>query len=354
MSIRIGVVSFAHYHANFWSDAFVRDPRAELTGIWDADTNRGTAAAGRYGTTFFDDLGALLDRVDAVAICSETAKHRELIEAAAARGKHVLCEKPIATTLADADAIADAVKTAGIVFMQSFPKRFDPVNHELKALVDSGAFGKLWLVRVRHGHRHGLDEEFTRGWWADPALSGGGTLIDEGVHAADFLRWFFGEPESVQATISSAALGLAVDDTAVAVFRWADGLLGEVATGWMFQAADTSIEIYGTKGSALLSGVDIASRDVSGNGAFLRVLLDGARERRWAVSETVPQFVRGEFHHQNAYAFVESLSSGRPPPIGLADGRGALAMIVAAYAAARTGSTVSIADFSQEASTETA
>jgi myo-inositol 2-dehydrogenase/D-chiro-inositol 1-dehydrogenase len=347
MSIRIGVLSFAHYHANFWSDAFLRDPRAELAGVWDADAARGRAAAERYGAEFVGDLDALLDRVDAVAICSETAKHRALIEAACARGRHVLCEKPIAATLADADAIAHAVKAAGIVFMQSFPKRFDPVNHELKALVDSGAFGKLWLVRVRHGHRHGLDQEFTRGWWADPALSGGGTLIDEGVHAADFLRWLFGEPESVQAAISSAALGLAVDDTAVAVFRWADGLLGEVATGWMFQAADTSIEIYGTMGAALLSGVDIASRDVLGNGPHLRVLLEGAPERRWQVSETVPQFVRGEFHHQNAYAFVESLANGTPPPIGLADGRGALAMILAAYAAARSGGTVDIAEFSR-------
>lgn len=342
--IRVGVVSFAHYHANFWSEAFRDDPRADFAGIWDADPVRGEEAAGRCGVPFVADLDALLDRVDAVAITSETSEHRPLIERAAARGRHVLCEKPIATTLAEADAIAAAVTEAGIVFMQSFPKRFDPVNHEVRRLLTEGVLGKLWLVRVRHGHRHGLSEEFTRGWWADPALSGGGTLIDEGVHAADFLRWLFGEPETVQATLSHA-LGLAVEDAAVAVFRWADGLVGEVATGWMFHAADTSIEIYGTEGSILLSGVDIASRDVAGNPAYLRVATTRDGERRWTISPTVPRFVEGQFHHQNALAFVDSLVDGKTPPIGLADGRGALAMVLAAYEAARRGATVRLADF---------
>ena len=342
--IHVGVLSFAHYHANFWSESFRDDPRVDFVGIWDADPRRGQDAAARFGVPFFDDLNRLLEVSDAVAITSETAQHRPLVERAAARGRHILCEKPIATTLADADAIAVAVARAGIIFMQSFPKRFDPVNHEIRALLAEGALGKIWFVRVRHGHRHGLSEEFIRGWWADPARSGGGTLIDEGVHAADFLRWLFGDPDSVQATLSHT-LGLAVDDCAVAAFHWADGLVGEIATGWMFHAADTSIEIYGIGGSILLSGVDIASRDVAGNSPWLRVLTERDAERRWRVSPTAPRFVEGQFHHQNALAFVDSLAENKPPPIGLAEGRGALRMILAAYEAARRGATVRLAEF---------
>ena len=256
--IRVGILSFAHYHANFWAEALNDDPRAMLAGIWDADTARGKEAAARFGAPFFQDIDALLAAVDAVAVTSETAEHRRLIELAAKRGRHVLCEKPIATSLTDADAIGAAVTSAGVTFMQSFPKRFDPVNHEIRRLLDAKALGRLWLVRVRHGHRHGLSSDFTRGWWSNPVLSGGGTLIDEGVHAADFLRWLFGEPETVQATLGRT-LGLAVEDTAVATYRWTNGLVADVSTGWMFHAADASIEIYGTKGSILLSGVDIAS-----------------------------------------------------------------------------------------------
>lgn len=342
--VRVGVLSFAHYHANFWSEAFRDDSRVRFEGVWDADTTRGAEAAGRFGVAFEPDLDALLDRVDAVAICSETAQHRPLIERASRRGKHILCEKPLATNLADADAIAEAVMAAGVTFMQSFPKRFDPVNHEIKRLVDDGALGRIWLARVRHGHRHGLSEDFTRGWWADPTQGGGGTLIDEGVHAADFLRWLFGDPDTVQATLSSAALSLPVEDTAVAVFRWSNGLVAEVATGWMFHAADVSVEIYGTEGSVLLSGVDIASRDVEGNGPYLRVSTTRDGERRWTVSPATPRFVAGRFHHQNALRFVDSLVEGRRPPITLEDGRAALVMILAAYEAARRGATVRLAD----------
>lgn len=346
--VRLGVLSFAHYHANFWSGAFRDHPRADLVGIWDDDTARGNEAATRFGTRFEPDLDALLNAVDAVAICSETARHYPLIERSAAKGCHVLCEKPIAATLEEADAIARAIAASGVVFMQSFPKRFDPVNHELKRLVDTGALGRIWLVRIRHGHRYGTNREFLDGWWTKPELSGGGTLIDEGVHGADFLAWLFGVPDSVQATISNALLGLAVEDTAIAVFRWADGLVAELAAGWMFQAADTSVEIYGSEGSALLSGVDIASRDVVGNGPYLRVMTAAEGERRWTVPPITPRFVLGQFHEQNALAFVESLVENHPPPISLADGCRALAMILAAYASARSGASVRLADLAMK------
>ncbi|HEX2885198.1 Gfo/Idh/MocA family oxidoreductase [Vineibacter terrae] len=335
--IRTAILSFAHYHASFWSEAFAADPRVAFTGIWDDDPARGQAAAEKHGTRFVADLEALLDAVDAVAITSETAQHRRLIERAAQHGCAILCEKPIAANLADADAIAAAVAAHGVTFMQSFPKRFDPVNHEIKRIVESGALGTIWLARVRHGHSHGLDEAFRTGWWADPARSGGGTLIDEGVHAADFLRWLFGEPESVQATVSNTALKLPVDDTGVAVFHWTGGLVGEIATGWLFHAADVSVEIYGSAGSIALSGVDLASRDTIGNGPHLRVAIAGTGERRWDVSPMTPRFVTGQFHHQNAIRFVDALVDGSAPPIGLADGRGALAMIIAAYRSAREG-----------------
>ena len=335
--IRVGVLSFAHYHATFWSEAFGADPRVAFVGIWDAEAARGMAAAKQYGTRFFEDLEALLGAVDAVAITSETAEHGSLIEQAARHGCAILCEKPLAASAAEADAIAKVVAAHGVVFMQSFPKRFDPVNHEIKRIVDSGELGTIWLARVRHGHSHGLSEAFRTGWWTDPARSGGGTLIDEGVHAADFLRWLFGEPESVQATVSNAALKLAVDDTALAVFNWADGLIGEIASGWLFHAADISVEIYGSAGSVVLSGVDIVSRDTIGNGPYLRVASARNGERRWRVSPATPRFVKGQFHQQNAIRFIDTLIEGAAPPIGLAEGRGALTMILAAYRSAREG-----------------
>jgi predicted dehydrogenase len=337
--VRIAVLSFAHYHANFWAEAFNDDARVDFVGIWDDDADRGRAAGGRFGRAFCPDLDELLTRVDAVAISSETAAHAPLIRRATRAGRHILCEKPLASTLADADAIARDVAAAGVTFMQSFPKRLDPIGRELKSVVESGALGRIVLARVRHGHSHGMEPEFTGGWWTDPARSGGGTLIDEGVHAADFLRWLFGDPRTVQAVIASAACGLKVEDSAVAVFTWADGLIGEIATGWMMRAARHSIELYGTQGTALLGGVDLASRP-SATAPYLEVWT--GKTGQWVGSETVPGFVMGRFHHRSAEAFVDVLRGERDLPSGLPEGRGALQMIVSAYEAARSGCTVTI------------
>jgi predicted dehydrogenase len=342
--IRIGILSFAHYHANFWSEVFRDSPAVELVGVWDDEPKRGAESAAKYGTRFVASLDGLLEAVDAVAVCSETAAHRPLIERAAARGRHVLCEKPIATTRDDARAIAAAIERGGVRFMQSFPKRFDPANHEIRRRLEAGFFGTPWLVRVRHGHRYGHDGAFTGGWWADPARSGGGTLLDEGVHGADFLRWLFGDPESVTAMVSDRTSQLAVEDTALAIYRFPGGLLAELATGWNFQAADVSVEIFGTKGSALLSGVDLASKEHTASG-FLRFYSADQTEKNWEVSPIVPRFKTGGFHQQNAIAFVEALERGAVPPMGLEDGRRSLAMILAAYAAARTGTLQRVAEF---------
>jgi myo-inositol 2-dehydrogenase / D-chiro-inositol 1-dehydrogenase len=331
--LRIGILSFAHYHANFWAEAFAEDRRAALVGLWDDDARRGQAACERFGIPYFTAIDELLGRIDAVAICSETARHRPLIEKAIAQGCAILCEKPMTTTLADADAIIASVTRSGIPFMQSFPKRLDPVNQRLKSIIANGELGQIRLVRIRHGHDHGRDPAFTGGWWADPRESGGGTLIDEGIHAFDFLRWLFGDPAAVQASLSSSPSSQ-VEDTATAMLRWPNGMLAEVATSWSFTGADSSVEIYGTEGTALLSGVDLASRDLA-QPPYLRIARTGASA--WEAVDITPSFVSGRFHHAVATAFLDCLTTRTPPPSSAVDGRAALAIVLAAYESARTG-----------------
>jgi len=337
--IRVAILSFAHYHANFWAEAFRDSPLAEFVGIWDDNAERGMEAANRFAVQFWPELSPLLETCEAVGITSETVQHRPLIEAAASHGCHILCEKPPTATLEDCDKISDIVAKAGILFMQSFPKRFDPVNHELHRMIHEGELGRIALARVRHGHFHGLDPRFTTQWYVDPALAGGGALLDEGIHGADLIRWLFGEPESVTAMISSAALGLRVEDVAVAVFRFPGGLLAELSTSCGFIAGDNAVEVYGTRGTAVLSGVDLASRDITQE-AFLKIYRFGQAERRWNVLPIIPRFKTGVFHQQNPLNFLEALSRGTPPPITLEDGRRALAMILAAYRSAREERTV--------------
>jgi myo-inositol 2-dehydrogenase/D-chiro-inositol 1-dehydrogenase len=338
MSLRIGILSFAHYHASFWSEAFAADPRVSLIGVWDDDAARRQAAATGFAMQQFDDIDMLLASVDAVAVCSETARHRPLVEQAASHGCSVLCEKPLATSMNDAVAIEAAIRTHGIKFMQSFPKRLDPAGIKVRDLIQSGELGEIRLARVRHGHSHGRETSFTNGWWTKPELSGGGTLIDEGVHAFDFLRWLFGNPKTVQATISSFE-GLAVEDAAIAMLQWENGLLAEVATSWSFAAGHDSVEVYGSKATVLLAGVDLASRNLSGP-CYLRLARNDAVY--WETLEIIPRFVAGGFHHSVASAFVDCLLGGSDAPSSATDGKAALAIVVAAYQSARRNSAITI------------
>jgi predicted dehydrogenase len=143
------------------------------------------------------------------------------------------------------------------------------------------------------------------------------------------------------AQTSDAALGLEVEDLGIAVYRWPSGLLGEIVSSFTFAAADASIELYGTKGTMLVSGVDLASRDITGD-AFLRRYSTSDVERRWTPLETVPRFKLGGFHHQNAIHFVDALQTGAAPPIPIRAGLDAGRMIDAAYRAARSGARVSV------------
>ncbi|HVW57317.1 MAG TPA: Gfo/Idh/MocA family oxidoreductase [Rhizobiaceae bacterium] len=334
MSLRIAVLGAEHYHANFWIKAFLRSEGVAVAGVWDKDRAKAAALAGHHGVGVVENLDMLLGDSDAVAICSATSEHVGFVREASRRRLPILCEKPLGATVSDGLEIERIVKESGVPFMQSFPKRFDPINHEIRSLLADRALGTVTLCRIRHGHGHGFEKDFRRSWFADPALSGGGTLLDEGVHAADFLRWMFGEPGSVSAAISSAALGLPVEDTAVATFHFQSGMLAEVTTSWCFTAADASIEIYGTEGTLLLSGVDLASR-ATHESAFLRVY--SRKAGRWSASSTVPHFKTGVFHEHVAWAFVRALKEGGPMPVTLEDGMRALAMVEAAYRSAASG-----------------
>jgi predicted dehydrogenase len=336
--VRFGILSFAHYHANYWAQAINDAPDAVLAGVWDEDRERGAEAAGKYGTRYEPDLARLLRECDAVGITAETARHAALTEEAAAAGVHVLCEKPTATTLEDCDRIERAARRAGVTFMQNFPKRFDPVHAQLVDTVRRGELGEVRLVRIRHGHYYALDPAFRPQWYCDPALAGGGALLDEGVHAADVLRWLLGEPGDVRAVVSCATPGLRVDDTGVAVFTYPSGTIAEIAAGWTFVAAESSIEVLGTAGTAILSGVDLASKEFVADG-HLKVFRQGDPRGTWRRSPDVPYTVRGISHFQGPRLFLDCLRAGTPPPLGLDDGRRALAMILAAYRAAARGST---------------
>jgi predicted dehydrogenase len=264
--LRIGMISWAHVHAEFRARAISEVPGARIVVIADDDEQRGRAAAERFGVAdFTTDWRQLVarDDLDLVMVHSENSKHAEQVIAVAQSGKHVFCEKPIATRTEDAKAMADAVAAAGVDGTAAFVSRFSKEADRAKAIVDTGVLGDILFTRSLIGlagiAEIGCPPDMVQ-WMSDPALGGGGAWIDEGSHGIDLLRWMIGDIAEISAfTANRKKPELDGEDIAVAIVRYANGALGEIATAWSMNAdvqMRNILEIYGAKGSLVMRATD--------------------------------------------------------------------------------------------------
>ena len=331
--MRVGILSFAHVHAEGFVGNLRAAPGAELVGFSDDDAPRGARFAEAYGLRYLGDRAALLaEGLDAVLVCSENARHREDVEACARMGVHVLCEKPIATTLADAEAMRDACEAAGVLFMTAFPMRFDASVRAVKDALDAGELGALQAV---NGINHSEIPRGHRAWFADRALAGGGAVMDHTVHLTDLLRWLTGaEVEEVFAEVDNPFYPGEVDvDTA--------GLVTVGLTNGVFAAIDCSwsrpttyprwghlkMELIGERGGL---SVDAFSQALTG---YARTL---PRNPTWIGWGADPNQAMIE-------AFLAAVAEGREPPVTWRDGYEALRVALACYESARAGQPVRLA-----------
>ncbi|MDI9485726.1 MAG: Gfo/Idh/MocA family oxidoreductase [Bacillota bacterium] len=248
MVVRIGFLSIAHLHAHSYGRAINGLTGCRLVGIYDPDQERGMQGAKEMGTEYFADPAELLSQTDAVIICSENSRHREFTELAAKHGCHVLCEKPIATTLEDARAMIDACARAGVKLQIAFPVRFVTPVLRVKEMLDSGAVGKvLAIVGTNQGQMPG-------GWFADPELAGGGAVMDHTVHVVDLIRWFLGkEFVSVYAEVDNMLWDTGIDDCGMLSMELEDGTIVTQDPSWSRPMTfptwgNVTMRIIGTQG----------------------------------------------------------------------------------------------------------
>lgn len=249
MSVKIGMMSFAHMHSSSYAACINQIPEAEMVGIADHDPERGRKMAETFGTRYFPNYRALLEAdIDAVVIGSENIRHRELATMAAAAGKHILCEKPIATTVADAQAMIDAAKKANVQLMTAFPCRFSPAMVRVKEEVDGGCVGDILAIKgTNRGRMPG-------GWFIELDKSGGGAVIDHTVHVADLMRWVLrSDPVEVYAEISNLMHHEKYDDIGELTITFDNGVFTTLDTSWSRPKSfptwgDVTMEIVGTNG----------------------------------------------------------------------------------------------------------
>ena len=248
MVVRVGFLSLAHMHAQSYARALNSLDNCELVGIYDPDHERGIEGAQEMGTEFFADPAKLLAGLDGVIICSENNRHREFTELAARHGCHILCEKPIATTMQDGQAMIDICKEANVQLQIAFPVRFMTPVMQVKEMLARGAIGEVLAIS---GTNHG---QMPGGWFVDPEASGGGAVMDHTVHVVDLIRWFLGrEFISVYAEADTLLWDVDIDDCGMLSMELEGGVIVTQDPSWSRPRTnptwgDVTLEITGTKG----------------------------------------------------------------------------------------------------------
>jgi predicted dehydrogenase len=342
----------------------------QLVGVATTRPSTAEAAAQEIGCAFWtDDYRQLLARpdVDAVDVCVPNHLHAEIVQAAAAAGKHIYCEKPLAMNVAEARAMVAAVQAAGVITQMTFNFRFFPAVQRAQQLVQEGFLGRIFSFRGRYYRSSYIDPQKPLTWRQRKAIAGGGALFDIGSHILDLLYSLLGPFAEVQGTLDTlirrrpttpggAELQpVDVDDIALLHLRTAGGVLGLVEVSRMGTGLtnDLQFEIFGELGALRFNAVDPnwlevydvrdADKPTGGMRGFRKVetvqRYAGQKAPDWSMA---PDFVRT--HAECQYQFLRAVAEGRPASPDLADGLHIQAVMAAAEQAAASGGWVSIDD----------
>lgn len=215
--LKIGVVGAGNIAVNAHLPAYPECDNIDVVAICDLDIDRAKAAAERFNIpAYFGSVEEMLEKceLDAVDICTWNNGHAPVCIAAAKAGKHVVCEKPMAMSLADAKAMEAAVKEAGVTFMLAVPGRFNTQNMYVREMLEAGELGDVYYAKVANVRRRGTPS----GWFTDKKTSGGGPVIDIGVHSIDAAWYLMGTPKPTR--VSAQVFAPHGDYQTKGVGRW--------------------------------------------------------------------------------------------------------------------------------------
>jgi predicted dehydrogenase len=325
VTVRLAIIGCGAIARRAHIPALKASPDADVVAFASRSLSSAEIAAAEYGSgDVFDDWRKVLDlEIDAVDICSPNALHVDQAVAAARAGKHVLVEKPMARTVDEADRMIDAAKHAGIVLQVAHNMRYIPALVAARAEIAAGAIGELVGARAAFGHGGPKDWAPEADWFWDPEQSGGGPLIDLGIHAIDFVRYVTRQDVTEVAAMIHGAGD--VEDAAHVLLRFASGATGSVHASWVTRPApDFSLTVFGTEGTLHVDArTPLSVRAKTG-------------EKREVELPTVDSNPYVDFVHS-----VQGVA-GDIPAATAEDGRAGLAVVCAAYEAARKGRTVPV------------
>ena len=338
MTIHVGLVgagNISETHARAASAI----PGVKVAAVYAPTRAHAERLAAPYGATAHDSLDRLLDQrpLDLVAIGSPSGLHAEHGIAAAARGIHVLVEKPIDVTAARADALIDEAARADVSLGVIFQDRLKPDIVRAKTLIDEGRLGRPILATAQVKWYRTPEYYSGSRWRGTQAFDGGGALMNQGVHTVDLLLWLFGPVRRVFGRTTAALHPIEVEDTAVAVVEFTSGALAtiEAATS-AYPGYSRRLELTGSEGTIVLDGDRLAAVDLRGGGE----VGSGGRGGAAAVSASSPIVADASAHQRVFEDFIKAMAAKTPPCCDGPGGRRSVALIEAIYASSRIGQDV--------------
>jgi len=314
----IGAGGIARAHAR----AYAAQPeRCRLVAVTDISPSRADSLAAEFNCQAFSDVSTMLEQVrpDAVSVCTPPAVHLSGARAAVERGIAVLCEKPLSHDLRTAREMVALAGRAHVLLMTALCHRFHGPMMQLKAMIDAGKLGRLLHFYNRFAFRFkGVENT----WFVVPEVAGGGILIDTLVHSIDLFRYLVGEVSAVSAHVSTT-LPVAVEDSAVVMLRSGSGVSGICSCSWVSPPGQAVVQVFGSEGTAAI--------DYNANNGQLCYRTAGDED--WVA---VPYDGPDRFVNETAH-FLECVAEGRQPRVDGNEGAQVMAIIGAAYRAARNG-----------------
>jgi predicted dehydrogenase len=337
--MKVGILGFAHGHVGMYCNRWKQesDLDIQVTTGWDRDAERLAAKADELGIAPADSADALLaSDIDAVVIGSETSLHADLVVKAAAAGKAIVLQKPISTTLEDANRIVEAVNCHGVAFSMAWQMRVDPQNLEMKGLIESGVLGRLFQMRRRHGLTFCRNPASVSSWHLDPEYNRD-IFADDAAHAVDFLYWLFGAPQTVTAELGTLMNPAVPNDHAICIFRYPDGMMVEVVNAFRCLVSENTTEIIAEKGTVIQNYGDQPSAGAPRpeGTPSLKWMLEGDTD--WTVSADPGVRSQSERIAHLAGPLADFLHGERPPIAAAEEGRDVLRIIHACYEANEKG-----------------
>ena len=323
--LRVGIVGcggISRAHVAAYQDA-----NATVASVYDVVPEAARAMADETGAGVAPSLDRMAedDRLDAVSICSPPAAHYANAKPFLKRGIAILCEKPLELNPPTAARFARAVDRSKSVFMTAFCHRFHPPVVELRKLIRRGTLGQARLYRNIFGGYSNLAGNHR----VNPALSGGGCLLDHGCHSMDLFRFLVGDPVEVQAVTANIAQDLPVEDFGMVHLRTRDGAFGEITATYSLKVCGNWVEWYGTKGTAIISYWNPGHPD-------LAYKVAGGEWKNVDLSTRPTRFM-AEVRH-----FLRCVRAKCQPDVTVADGLAASRIASAVYRSAATARRVSL------------